>query len=161
MACRAANVHIFGEFTTMTRRVVQSFEDDLEIDGGPKQFQDDWQQRKSIGQKVIPLPPGTYRLVVVCKDVVAGNVNNWEQAVTVPRLDPDKLSASTLILADQIEKVPMRSIGTGQFVIGSSKVRPRIGDVFRRDETLGIYMKLYNFGTESQPTFRMAKSSTM
>jgi len=44
----------------------------------------------------------------------------------------------------------MRSMGTGQFVIGSSKVRPRIGDTFRRDETLGIYLKLYNFGVEEQ-----------
>jgi hypothetical protein len=53
-------------------------------------------------------------------------------------------------LADLIEKVPQRSIGTGQFVIGSSKVRPRIGDSFRRDETLGIYMKMYNFGVQEQ-----------
>src|ERR1035438_431008 len=102
----------------------------------------------SIAQKAIPLPPGTYRLVVVCKDVVGGNVNNYEQAVTVPKLDADRLSSSTLVLADKIEKVPMRSIGTGQFVIGSSLVRPRIGDVFTREETLGIYMKLYNFGAD-------------
>jgi hypothetical protein len=53
--------------------------------------------------------------------------------------------ASTIILADQIEKVPTHSIGTGQFVIGSSKVRPRISESFKRDEKMGIYLKLYNF----------------
>ena len=94
------------------------------------------------------LRPGTYRLAVVCSDVVGGNINNWEQTVTVPRLDPDQLSTSTLILADSIEQVPLRSIGTGQFVIGSSKVRPRIGDTFKRNEVLGIYMKMYNFGVD-------------
>jgi GWxTD domain-containing protein len=145
-----ANIHMFGEFTTISRKVVQSFEEDLQIPGGPQQYRMDWAQRKSIGQKVVPLKPGTYRLVVVCKDQVGGNVNNWEQPVTVPRLDPDTLSTSTLILADDIEAVPMRSIGTGQFVIGSTKVRPRIGGIFRRDETLGIYMKMYNFGTDEQ-----------
>ena len=145
-----ADIHLFGEFTTISRKVVQSFEEDLSIDGGPRQYLTDWQQRKSIGQKVVPLKPGTYRLVVVCKDQVGGNVNNWEQTVTVPRLDPDNLSTSTLILADSIEPVAMRNIGTGQFVIGSSKVRPRIGGIFRRDETLGIYMKMYNFGSDEQ-----------
>ena len=44
-----------------------------------------------------------------------------------------------------IEKVPTKSIGTGQFVIGDSKVRPRIDDAFKRDEKMGIYFKLYNF----------------
>ena len=45
-----------------------------------------------------------------------------------------------------IEKVPDRSIGAGMFVIGSTKVRPRVDDIFKRDEKLGIYMKVYNFG---------------
>jgi len=144
----AAEVHLFGEFTTMTRRIIAPFEETLKIDGGPKQYLVDWSGRSSIAQKAIPLPPGTYRLVVVCKDVVGGNINNYEQAVTVPKLDVDRLSSSTLVLADKIETVPMKSIGTGQFVIGSTFVRPRLGDVFKRDETLGIYMKLYNFGAD-------------
>jgi hypothetical protein len=117
----------------------------MQIAGGPQQYRTDWMQRKSSGQKVIPLKPGTYRLDVVCKDVTSGFANNDKMTVTVPRIDPDVLSTSTLMLADDIEAVPMRSIGTGQFVIGDTKVRPRIGGVFRRDETLGIYMKVYNF----------------
>jgi GWxTD domain-containing protein len=146
----SANVHVFGEFTTISRKVVQTFENDMQIDPGAKQYITDWAQRKSIGEKTVPLKPGTYRLVVVCKDQVGGNVNNWEQTVIVPRLDPDTLSTSTLILADSITTVAPRDIGTGQFVIGDTKVRPRIGSTFRRDETLGIYMKMYNFGTDDQ-----------
>jgi hypothetical protein len=129
---------------------VQSFEQDMVIDGGPTQFRSDWLQRKSIGQKIVPLKPGVYRLDVVCKDQTSGFANNYSRTVTVPRLDPDTLSTSTLILADDIESVPMRSIGTGQFVIGDTKVRPRIGEIFRRDEPLGIYMKVYNFGVDEQ-----------
>jgi hypothetical protein len=86
-----------------------------------------------------------YRLNIVVRDVVGGNMNNYELALNVPRYDPEKLVTSTLVLADLIEKVPTRSIGTGQFVIGSTKVRPRINNTFRRDEKMGIYMKAYNF----------------
>ena len=55
---------------------------------------------------------------MICKDVVSGNRKQLGAPVTVPRLDPDALSTSTLILADDIETVPLRNIGTGQFVIG-------------------------------------------
>jgi hypothetical protein len=129
---------------------VQSFEQDMQIPGGPEQYRTDWLQRKSIGQQYAPLKPQTYRLDVVCKDQNSGFAQNYKTTVTVPRIEPDVLSTSTLILADDIETVPMRNIGTGQFVIGDTKVRPRIGSAFRRDEPLGIYMKLYNFGMDEQ-----------
>jgi 5-hydroxyisourate hydrolase-like protein (transthyretin family) len=38
----------------------------------------------------------------------------------------------------------------GQFVIGTSKVRPRMGESFARTEKMGIYMKLYNFQPEEK-----------
>jgi GWxTD domain-containing protein len=139
-----AVVNIYGRITTMTRRVVEVFEDTVTVDSPPEMLAA-YAQRKSIYQKTLPLKPGTYRLNVVAKDIVSGNLNNYEVALTVPHLDPDKLASSTLVLADLIEKVPTKSIGTGQFVIGSSKVRPRLGDVFKQDEKMGIYLKLYNF----------------
>jgi GWxTD domain-containing protein len=142
-----AVVDIYAKFSTMTRRVANVFEDTVTATTPPEYLQE-YIKGKSIYQKTIPLPPGTYRLNVSAKDVVGGNLSIYEVAVTVPRLDPDKLSASTLILADVIEKVPSKSIGAGPFVIGDSKVRPRMDDVFKHDEKMGIYMKLYNFGAE-------------
>ena len=79
------------------------------------------------------------------KDVIGGNLFTQEIALVVPRIDAEKLSASTIVLADMIEKVPTKSIGTGQFVIGTSKVRPRMNETFKREEKLGIYLQLYNF----------------
>jgi len=142
-----AVVDIYGKFSTMTRRVVSVFEDTVTASSPPEYLQD-YTKLKSIYQKTIPLAPGTYRLNVSAKDVVGGNLSLYEVAITVPHLDPDKLSSSTLILADVMEKVPSKSIGTGQFVIGDTKVRPRMDDVFKRDEKMGIYLKLYNFGAE-------------
>ena len=60
-------------------------------------------------------------------------------------MEDDKLSASSLILADLLEKVPTKSIGTGQFVIGASKVRPKMDSTFKTRDKLGIYLQLYNF----------------
>jgi GWxTD domain-containing protein len=142
-----AVVNIYARITTMTRRVVNVFEDTVTVDS-PAAMLAATTQRKSMYQKSLPLAPGTYRLNIVAKDVVGGNMNNYEVALTIPRLDGEKLASSTLILADLIEPVPTRSIGTGQFVIGSSKVRPRLGESFTRAEKLGIYMKVYNFGAD-------------
>ena len=71
-------------------------------------------------------------------------------ALNVPHYDEDQLASSSVILADQLERVPTNSIGTGQFVIRSSKVRPRINDTFKQDETMGIYTEFYNFGMDEK-----------
>jgi hypothetical protein len=127
----------------------------------------DYVKRKSIYNKSLPLPPGTYRLNVVAKDVVGGNLNSYEIAITVPRLDGEKLSSSNIVLADLIEKVPTKSIGMGPFVIGTTKVRPRVDDSFKRDEKMGIYFKIYNFGTDGdnriptgEVTYEVTKNGT-
>ena len=144
-----ASVNIFGRITTMTRRIVQTFEDTVTVDC-PNEMLQAYAQRSSIYQKSIPLPPGTYRLNVVVKDIVGGNMNNYETALNVPHVDNEKLSSSTIVLADLIEKVPTRSIGTGQFVIGTTKVRPRVNESFKHDEKMGIFLKLYNFGPDEK-----------
>src|SRR5262249_41877318 len=141
-----AVVEIYGRITTMTRRMaVSPFEDTVTVDAPPSMVKDISAQKR-LYQKQLPLSPGTYRLNVVAKAVIAGTVNPYEIAITVPRMDSEKLAGSTLILADLIEKLPPRGIGAGMFAIGGSKVRPRVDDVFKRDEKLGIFMKVYNFG---------------
>ena len=104
----------------------------------------------SVYQKAIPLPPGMYRLNIVCKDLVGGNMTTYPVALNVPHFDEEKLAQSSLMVADLIEKVPTRSIGTGQFVIGDTKVRPRLSATFDRNEKLGIYTQYYNFGPDEK-----------
>ncbi len=143
-----AVVNIYGRVTTMTRRMaVNPFEETVEVNAPPSMLQE-YAKQKSIYQKTLPLKPGLYRLNIVAKDVVGGNMNNYEMAITVPQMDSEKLTSSSLILADLLENVPDRSIGAGMFVVGSNKVRPRVDEIFRRDEKLGIYMKVYNFGSD-------------
>lgn len=144
-----AAVNIYSRITSMSRRVVNVFEDVVTTEV-PAEMLEAASKGASLYQKSIPLPPGMYRMNVVVKDVFGGNMNNYEMALNVPRMDDDQFTHSTVVLADLIEKVPTRSIGTGQFVIGSTKVRPRVSESFGRDEKMGIYVKLYNFEADEK-----------
>jgi GWxTD domain-containing protein len=144
-----ATVNIYGRITSIAGRVVNYFEDVVSVPV-PTELLGKAIEGASIYQKAIPLPPGMYRLNVVAKDVVGGNMTTYPMALNVPHFEEEKLASSSLILADLIEKVPTRSIGTGQFVIGDTKIRPRMGDTFDRNEKLGIYMQFYNFGPDEK-----------
>jgi GWxTD domain-containing protein len=139
-----AIVNLFGRVTTLSRRPVTTFEKPLEIIAPPDMLQRVADQ-KSLFQESVPLAPGRYRLNIVAKDVVGGNLNNYEVALDVPRFEEERLASSSLILADVIEKLPTKSIGGSMFAIGDTKVRPRVGDRFKQDEKMGIYFQVYNF----------------
>jgi GWxTD domain-containing protein len=138
-----ATMNVFGRVSTLTGRVVQTFEEPISRDFPDSLFQQSV-KLQSIYQKAIPLRPGLYRLDLVIKDVQSGNVGVVNSRLQVPRYEDEKLEASSLILADQIEHVPAKQIGAGQFVLGSSKVRPRMEGDFTTADKLGIYMQIYN-----------------
>ncbi|HEY6129633.1 MAG TPA: GWxTD domain-containing protein [Candidatus Acidoferrum sp.] len=139
----SATMNVFGRVSTLTGRVVQTFEDPVSRDFPDSLFQQSV-KLQSIYQKAIPLRPGLYRLDLVIKDVQSGNVGVVNSRLQVPRYEDEKLEASSLILADQIEHVPAKQIGAGQFVLGSSKVRPRLEGDFTTADKLGIYLQVYN-----------------
>jgi GWxTD domain-containing protein len=150
----SATLNIFGRVSTLTGRVVQTFEDPVSRDFPESLFQKSL-KLQSIYQKAVPLRPGLYRLDIVIKDVKSGNVGVINTRLQVPKYDDDTLEASSLILADQLEHVPAKQIGTGQFVLGSSKVRPKLDGEFPSNEKLGIYMQVYNL----KPDDKTHKSS--
>jgi len=143
------SVNIYAKIETLTRRqVIRPIEEVVSIPPVTAEMLQQATQGSAIYQKQIPLAPGTYRLTIAAKDVVGGNTTTYEQRLDVPRVEDDRLAMSSLVLADMIESLPTKSIGTGQFVIGATKVRPRVNTTFRRDEKVGIYMQLYNFETD-------------
>ncbi|HSU58050.1 MAG TPA: GWxTD domain-containing protein [Bryobacteraceae bacterium] len=144
-----ATVNIYGRITTLTRRSVNWFEDTVSAQL-PAEMLQQAMNGSQIYSKRIPLAPGTYRLNIVAKDTVGNTVNNYETALVVPHYDEDQLASSSVILADELERVPTNSIGTGQFVIRSSKVRPRVNNTFKQSETMGIYTEFYNLGMDAK-----------
>jgi hypothetical protein len=144
-----STVNIFGRVTSVAGRVINTFEDPVTIEV-PADLLGKAIEGASIYQKAIPLAPGMYRLNVVCKDIVGGNMTTSPMALNVPHFEEETLASSSLILADLIERVPTSSIGTGQFVIGDTKVRPRLNETFNRNEKLGIYTQFYNFAPDEK-----------
>jgi GWxTD domain-containing protein len=141
----SATLNVFGRVSSLTGRVVQTFEDPVSRDFPDSLFQQSV-KLQSIYQKAIPLRPGLYRLDIVIKDVKSGNVGVVNTRLQVPRFEDDKLETSSLIVADgaKLEHVPSKQIGSGQFVLGSTKVVPRLDGEFNGNEKLGIYMQVYN-----------------
>ena len=144
-----AVINVFGRITSMTRRPITTFEPTLETFAPPEMLQS-FKDQKQVYQQSVPLTPGRYHLNIVAKDVMSGNVNNYEVALDVPHFSEDRLSSSSLILADSIEKLPTKSIGGTMFAIGDTKVRPRLGDKFLSSEKMGVYVQFYNFAPEEK-----------
>ena len=142
-------VNVFGRVTTLTGRVVQTFEDVIQVDVPAEQLELYLNQKRVYWQGM-PLRSGLYRLDLVLKDIHSGNMGTSRMALRVPRYYDDTLAASSLILADRLERVSTRQIGKGQFVIGSTKVRPSVGEKFSRNQRLGIYLQVYNLATDEK-----------
>jgi 5-hydroxyisourate hydrolase-like protein (transthyretin family) len=106
--------------------------------------------------KALPLKPGHYRLDIVVKDVSGDRAGNWSKSLMVPDFSDDRLSASSLIVADQMYPVATKDIGTGNFVIGTTKVRPRVAPAdgkpisFKRGQKMNFWMQVYNLTVDEK-----------
>jgi GWxTD domain-containing protein len=150
-------VNIFGRVTTLTGKIVQTFEDTVQVDV-PAELLPRTAENASVYWKALPLRPGRYKFDIAVKDVNGDRKGVWSRGVMVPEFSDDKLATSTLIVADQMEPVPTKTIGTGSFVIGAVKIRPRVASsngkpaVFKkdRDQKLNFWMQVYNLGMDEK-----------
>jgi GWxTD domain-containing protein len=140
---------IFGEITSLGGHIVNTFEKSLVLDVPEHEFQL-YQTHRSVYQETVPLKPARYKLSLVLKDDLNGHMGSEELGIVVPNFGDDKLSNSSLILADQISPIPTSQVGSGPFVIGGTKVRPSVNNTFTRDQKLGIYMQVYNLGIDDK-----------
>jgi GWxTD domain-containing protein len=150
-------VNIYGKLSTLTNKIVQTFEDTVQVDV-PAELLPRTAENASVYWKAMPLRPGHYKLYIAVKDVNGDRKGVYSRSVTVPEYSEDKLATSSLIVADQMEKVPTTQIGSGSFVIGTMKVRPRVGTadgkpaVFKRDrdQKLNFWMQVYNLTVDEK-----------
>jgi GWxTD domain-containing protein len=149
--------NIFARLTTLTGKIVQTFEDTVQVDV-PAELLPRTAENASVYYKAVPLRPGRYKLNIAVKDVNGDRKGVWSRSIIVPEYSDDKLTNSSLIVADQMEPVPTKAIGTGNFVIGTMKVRPRVAPAdgkpatFKRDRDpkLNFWMQVYNLGVDEK-----------
>jgi GWxTD domain-containing protein len=150
-------VNIFGRVSTLTGRVVQTFEDTAQVDV-PAELLPKTAENSSVYWKALPLRPGRYKIEVAVKDVNGDRKGVWSRGIVVPEYSDDKLSTSSLIVADQMEPVPTKDVSTGNFVIGLTKVRPRVAPadgkpaLFKRtrDQKVNFWIQVYNLGVDDK-----------
>jgi len=148
-------VNIFGRVTTLSGRIAQTFEDTVQVDV-PAELLPKTVDNSQVYWKALPLKPGHYRLDIVVKDVNGDRAGNWSKSLMVPDFGEDRLAASSLIVADQMYPVATKDIGTGSFVIGTMKVRPRVQPAdgkpiaFKRGQKMNFWMQVYNLTVDEK-----------
>jgi GWxTD domain-containing protein len=148
-------VNIFGRVATLSGRIAQTFEDTVQVDV-PVELLPKTAENSQVYWKALPLRPGHYRLDVVVKDVNGDRVGNWSKSLMVPDFGDEHLTNSSLIVADQMYPVATKDIGTGSFVIGTMKVRPRVPSAdgkpisFKRNQKLNFWMQVYNLSVDEK-----------
>ena len=150
-------VNIFMRVTTLTGRIVQTQEDPVQIDV-PAELLPRTAENSAVYWKALPLRPGRYKVEIAVKDVNGDRKGLWSRGIVVPEYSDDKLSTSSLIVADVMEPVPTKDVSTGQFVIGLNKVRPRVAPangkpaLFKRgrDQKVNFWMQVYNLGVDEK-----------
>jgi GWxTD domain-containing protein len=148
-------VNIFGRVSTLSGRVAQTFEDTVQADI-PAELLPKTVENSQVYWKALPLRPGRYRLDIVVKDVNGDRKGTWTKSIVVPEYNEDRLAASSLIVADVMESVPSKNVGTGMFVIGTTKLRPRVPSAdgkpvsFKRNQKLNFWMQVYNLTVDDK-----------
>jgi GWxTD domain-containing protein len=149
-------VNILGKVSTITHKVVQTFEDTVEV-SEPSELLEQALNQQKVYWKSLPLRPGAYRLDIGIKDVNnPDHVGVYSQSINVPKFDDEKLSTSSLILADSMYTVPSQTIGAGNFILGNMYVRPRVSAnaatpvTFNRNQKLNFWMQVYNLGIDDK-----------
>ena len=149
-------VNILGRVTNLNHKPIMTFEEPVSIQT-PSELLARTKNNVSVYWKALPLKPGLYRIDIAIKDVNnPDHIGVWRRSINVPKYDDDKLSASSLILADQMERVPSKDIGAGNFVIGNTRLRPRVPTgvavpvTFHRAQNLNFWMQVYNLGIDEK-----------
>jgi len=153
----SAKVEIQGRVSNMTHKIVQTFGDTAGMDT-PSELLPAKQKAASVQWYALALRPGLYKVDIVIKDVNnPDHIGRWTRSLNVPKYDDDTLGHSSLILADEMYRVPSKEIGAGSFVIGDTHVRPRVGSGgaaepprFSRLQSLNFWMQVYNLGIDEK-----------
>jgi GWxTD domain-containing protein len=150
-------VEVQGRVSNMTHKIIQTFGDNVAVET-PSELLPGKQKGASVYWAALALRPGLYKVDIVIKDVNnPDHIGHDSFAVNVPRYDDDTLGHSSLILADQMYRVPSKEIGAGSFVIGDTHIQPRVGSggssvppKFHRQQVLNFWMQVYNLGIDEK-----------
>ena len=147
-------VNILGKVTTIMHKTVQTFEDTVEVE----QPRNCWKRAstagRSTGSRSRCRRDSTAWISPSRMSTIRITLESYGRALNVPTYQDDKIGASSLILADQMNTVSSRQIGSGNFIISNTFIRPRVATglatpvSFKRSQDLNFWMQFYNLGID-------------
>ena len=146
---QVASANIVGRVTNVAGRRLNFFEDVVNTTATPDELSEA-RTRKSAYQKTIVLPPGHYKADMIVRDTNTGATGIRHLGFIVPKFG-SQLAVSSLIVCAVLQKSD--DPASRQFVIGDQKVIPNISGRFHRGAPVGLYLQVYNAGTD-QTTLR-------
>jgi VWFA-related protein len=107
------------------------------------------------------VPPGKYKLKFLARENETGKMGTYEAKITIPDLAPDQpmhLKTSSVVWSSQLDpiKAAIASADPNKKVLESDplvqdgkKLIPSITHVFRKDQSLFVYMEVYDPGLDA------------
>jgi GWxTD domain-containing protein len=99
-----------------------------------------------IGSYRLPLKPGNYMLKVGVVDPVSNKGSVVTQPLEVPDFNKDEITISTLFALEDMQEVttPDPNHPFSAFEIGTARLVPRFGNVFKQSDALHISYQFYD-----------------
>lgn len=143
-----AKIGVYGVITDLGNHLIMEFEDDVKAQFPPEKFSTG-RTLRSMYQKTLPLDiKNRYKLDVVVKDLKSLKVGVLRQALVPPRFAEDKLTATPLMLSDNIRKLDLVPEKDEMFVLGDLWIVPILRRSFYRENPFGVYTQVYGAGLD-------------
>ena len=137
-----SKLQVYGSVTTLTKRIIFEFDDDIELKQTAEQYSSTLAQYGTYQRKLV-LKPGKYRLDLIVKDTISGKVGTQPTSLEVPKPSETTLNTSSVILTKEIEATDQDMVDP--FVMGPFKMLPQVDRRFTNSDFLGFYVEIYNF----------------
>lgn len=149
-----ADAQLYVQVSDMNRAMVYEFDDVLSAHAGEQPLADVL-KGQTYYQRFIPLKAGRYKLQLLLRDPMAQKATSREMAMAIPQGSTLEPEASSIILADIIQKAPPDRMKLDPFVLGHLRVVPNLRGYFTSKDMLGLYVEFYNLqldASEQQPS---------
>jgi hypothetical protein len=152
---REAEFDFAAEVRTVTSgRTVAQLRDTIDVKLDQQRFQQ-VHQSNLLYQGGVVLSPGSYRLKFLARENESGKIGTFEQALTVPPAQPNRMILSSVLLSSQLVPVEKSSeVETkGQGVraklestpleMEGQRIIPSVTRYFTQDQTLYVFFQAY------------------
>jgi VWFA-related protein len=137
-----------------SNRVVGALRDTITVKIDTEHFQD-IQQHALVYQGGMILAPGEYKLKFLARENESGRIGTFEQKLSLPAPQVDRLQVSSMLLSSQVEAVQNSAqiktkalaqdakLKSSPLDVGGERIIPSVTRVFTGEQTLYVFFQAY------------------